>query len=147
MSEPIKWAEATDKDKVRLIIEQVFHFSLLPDSVYVDVYTPEAVNGQTLAFWDSSDGRWQLRDDRQETISFDPLHHMEDAFQIVEELYEKHSMDMHLVMEKDYLRRYHVYGFSNCKGGLGGDGHGSDASMNEAICVASLRIMGIEVQV
>lgn len=139
MSDTIKWDETIEKDKVQLIIEHVFRYGIVSDS------DSQGSNEQPIAFWDRDDMRWHL-DDGEDTISFDPLHHMEDTWQVVEQLYKK-GYDVHIEMDKDNLCRYHAYGFSMRVGGLEGDGHGSDTSMNEAICVTALRLCGIEVQV
>lgn len=156
MSESIKWAQTSDKDKVRLIIEHVFHFSILPDSAYVDVYTPEVVNGQALAFWDANDGCWQLNDER-DTISFDPLHHLEDAWQIVEEINAGNFTLERVVtpppeQQVSYARYSDKPCFYEAAFYLGENWtqtkqtyHNQADTPHEAICITALRARGIEV--
>jgi hypothetical protein len=151
MSEAINWGEMSDKEKVGLIIRHVMGYFLLPDSVYVDgrLKMPRGKQAPVgfhwpIAFWNSDIELWETKDiaDNLGSIFFDPLHNLNDAWQIVEKLYDHY--EIRLFMEKDNVQRYCVEVWYRDRDKLAGFGF-VDSSMAEAVCIAALRAIGCEV--
>jgi hypothetical protein len=142
MSETIHWETLSEKDKVQLLIEHVFHYRI--DD------TSQGSNEQPFSFWDSNDGRWQLNDG-EDTISFDPLHLIEDAWQIVEEMNAGNFTLERIVtppveQQVSYARYSDKPLFYEAAFYLGAKLHHAQADTpHEAICIAALRAVGVEV--
>lgn len=144
MSKAIHWQLLSDKDKVQLLIEYVFHLPIRSDSTY------QGTNEKPIAYWNDNDGRWQLNDG-EDTISFDPLHHMEDAWQIVEEINAGNFTLERIVtpsieQQVSYARYSDKPLFYEAAFYLDAKPHHAQADTpKEAICIAALRVVGVEV--
>lgn len=164
MSEPIKWAETSDKEKVRLIIEHVFHFYIMPDSVFVRgrlVMPRERLDGfhWPIAFWNSDGDCWQLKDVADDGCLFDPLRDLDDAMQIVEEINAgnftlERVITPPIERQVSYARYSEKPCFYEAAFYLGENWtqtkqtyHHQADTPHEAICIAALRVRGIEVMI
>jgi len=136
MTEPIKWSETSDKEKIRLILTHVMGCTE-SDSLYaldIEKY-PVAIWVDHLACWFLEE---EGKEDRRRIVKsreFNPLHDMNDAWQMV---------GLSTGIEIQWAKGHHYY----CGIRFGQDDIGEGTSMEgpaEAICVAALRACGIEV--
>lgn len=146
--EPINWREMSDKDKIRLIIERIMQWKYFESSAdYSDALwrTGERVSvGYPVAVWSEHYGRCAVfHCDDVDAVPFDPLHSLDAAWQIVEKMkatnwglfcidldgaITRHKWD--LSADNPYVTWFETF----------------LASLNtEAICIAALRTVGLEV--
>jgi hypothetical protein len=146
VSERVKWAEISDKDKVKLVIDHLFGWLTFDSSeAYYDelwktgklVHTPYPV-----ALFDDD---WEVfREEDKDADTFDPLHSMNSAWEIVEKLYER--FDVRLSVDLDNMEKYYVQVWKQrCSDTMVGYGS-SKESMPEAICKAALRACVTEIE-
>lgn len=92
---PMKWSELSDKDKIELILNHVIPHDMGEHIVFVmgEFHIPRGgdVHRQwnyPIAAWDNIVKCWWTRDALESNIrkKFDPLHDMNDAWQIVEHI-------------------------------------------------------------
>ncbi len=142
----MKWDELADKDKIKLILEHVYGYYVVEDEHFVsrnrgklpaDFHWP-------IAWWDETLENWGTRDISSNwNTAFDSLHDMNDAWQIVEKLYEQ--FNVRVFAESGMLSKYNVMVFDKDYGICQAHGY-SDISMPDAICKAALKAVKVKIQ-
>lgn len=142
MTDTLNWSTATDKDKVRLLLERVLGYFIVEQTT-TGYRTPEFPKGLQapagfhwpIAFWNTDGDIWAYKDIADNNVTFfDPLHNMNDAWSIAERY---GVVDLLKYGDKDYCVRLFK---DNEETGVV---HAN--SPQEAICVAALRMAGCEV--
>lgn len=155
MSEAINWRETPDKDKVRLILERVMGYYILPDSedcTIPDRRTHPAFDWSAfhwpVASWDGGMVEcWQIRDIVSDSRCFDPLHDMNDVKLLRVRMAELHPLLNLHVMVYTYNRCYAAFSLDlPVDEGEWSEGNG-EYCLEEAVCIAALRAVGCEVLV
>lgn len=106
-TEPVKWSELSDKDKVKLILEHILPYCNVGDDLVVEgdeirviegneIRTPpgegERFANYAIAAWDESIQLWRIRwSANKPTEIFDPLHSMTDAWVVYFHAVSKYS--------------------------------------------------------
>ncbi len=88
-----------------------------------------------IAYWDDRVERWMIRDIATDPCAFDPLRCMNDAWLVVD-LFDEIVLSMHV------KHRYHCTLYKDSQ-----SASARAKTAQEAICLAALKIVGIEVVV
>lgn len=149
---PIRWAELSDKDKVRLLLERVMGYFVLEETVkgYSTPDLPKRAQAPAgfhwpIAFWNTDCDCWAYKDiaDNGATL-FHPLHSMDDVKVVRQHMAQRDALlNLHLI----------VYAYNRCYASFSleppedsedwSEGNG-EYCMEEAICIAALRVVGVE---
>lgn len=144
----MKWDEMDEKDKTRLVLEQVMKHFILNETA-TGWRTPEfpkglkAPNGfhWPIAFWNTDGECWMIRGIATDPTIFNPLHDMNDAWQITE-LEQFSHVEVMRYWISDVLAPAYKYDCRLIAHG-GEVFHSFGKTPQEAICLAGLRSVGV----
>lgn len=141
----MKWATVSDREKTRLILEHILKWTYFTD---FDTYhsalwqTGEWVSvGNPVAFWSEDRDQWSVQyQDHEDGEIFDPLHSMDTACMLPESPAFFGANTEIVCVPMAYWRcsiDFHQRGVYF---------HGYAAKPAEAICIAFLRAVGIDIE-
>ena len=89
----MQWDEMSDKERVRLMLERVMGYFVL-EATTTGWRTPEFPRGTSapagfhwpIAFWNTDGECWMVKDIADDATFFNPLHDMNDAWQILRKM-------------------------------------------------------------
>lgn len=90
----INWSEMPDKDKVRIILKDIMGWAFYESwDTFSMQHTMRTPTSYPVAFWNDHINKWSVfYRDEENGVTFDPLHDMNDALQIVTHIGEKQGM-------------------------------------------------------
>jgi|SRR5882762_782189 len=142
----MKWSELSGKDKIKLILEHVYGYYFVDDERYVSRHRGKLPKDfhWPIAWWDETLEYWSTRDISSNwNTAFDPLHDMNDTWQILEATHADGKFDGFSLTgiympnnEMTYICRLNIYGKIT---------EAAADTPQDAICVAVLRVHGVEV--
>jgi hypothetical protein len=143
----MKWAELTDKDKARLILQHVIPHDMGENVRFVfnqiEVSRGKPVNWPVAA-WDEGAGCWWTRDIGSNwDTAFDPLHNWNDAWQVVRMMNNPTPDYQHYARFIDALEE--IVGSTLFFDLFYCDKDG-DHLTPERICIAALKAVGVEIE-
>ena len=136
----MKWDELNDKEQVRLVLQHVMGCFVL-EATSTGWHTPNFPKGLNapvgfhwpIAFWNTDGECWMTRDIATDPIFFNPLHDMNDAWEVIEHTLQHAPLPNNLDFIH-WLDRLHLWGLSK-------------AYVLEHINVLALRAFGVEIDV
>ena len=135
----MNWTELSDKERVRLVLQHVMGCFVL-EATATGWHTPEFPRGTSapagfhwpIAFWNTDSEFWMTKDIATDPTFFNPLHDMNDAWQVIEHTLRYAPLPNNIEFIQ-WLDRLHLWGLSK-------------VYVLKHINILALRAFGVEIE-